>query len=80
MDRKVLTGPCYNRRRIKELESQASNAEKRRHFHRYSQGEKVKSFAPVSQCHQNGGGQTNGVTKKASNPGSEDSGFSGWRY
>ena len=25
-------------------------------------------------------GQTNGVTKKASKPGSEDSGFSGWRY
>jgi hypothetical protein len=45
---------CYNRRRINELGSQAASAKMGHYFHRHSQGNKVKSFVPVSDCPQNG--------------------------
>ena len=47
--RRALPGSCYNRRRISELESRAASASKGHYFHRHTQGNNVKSFAPVSE-------------------------------
>jgi len=49
-----LFGVCYNRRYISNLGGMAANAQTGHYFHRYSQGEKVKSFAPVGEKPQNG--------------------------
>jgi hypothetical protein len=40
---------CYNRRRINDLGRLAGSVKKDHFFHRYSQGNKVKSFVPVSE-------------------------------
>ena len=53
-DRKGVSGSCYNRRRISNLGSQAARVKRDRFFHRYSQGNNVKSFVPARQCPQNG--------------------------
>jgi hypothetical protein len=52
--RKGPSGSCYNRRRISDLGCQAAGAKIRHYFHRHSQGNKVKSFVPLSECPQNG--------------------------
>jgi hypothetical protein len=46
---KGSSGTCYNRSRINDLGRRAASAKKDHFFHRYSQGNKVKSFVPVGE-------------------------------
>jgi len=47
--RRGSSGSCYNRRRINDLRSRAAGAKIGQYFYWHSQGNKVKSFIPVSE-------------------------------